>query len=141
MMINGNLGRTLRLKDKLRVYRNLNKSCFSALACSGEHRGRVVLYMNNCLLKDVVFKVLNGGYQRAIKTNTRNVHSYAIGNLICYDDETINQELTANQEWIEISYNPFFRDHFFIKRSKTPIRQCDMLILNSEGQAYAVNPS
>ena len=80
--------------QKVRVYRNLHKDCFSVMLLSTR---RVVMHAECVVLKDVQFVVSQRSRARAIREKRRNVHAFVQGTFVL-DDVTCK---------LAVSYNPF----------------------------------
>lgn len=111
------------LGEKVRVYRNLNRSeMFSIMSASGEMRGKVLGYARAVHLADVVFLVSQKSRARLLRERCRNVHAFGEGRLI--------QTADAPPESIEnhsvVTYRPFVAGHFFTQTAPTiPIIKSD----------------
>ncbi len=92
----------LQTGDRIEVYRNLHKDCFSV-----RKKGIVVrhLYDNEFLhMKDVKFAVQPAGHARVIREGRKNVHAFVRG--------TYHEPAQANWQAIA-KYNPYKHDYFF----------------------------
>ena len=93
----------------VRVYRNLNNGKMSV-----QQNGKVVCYADSVLLKNASFKVSESSRQRVLNTKQRNVHAYAIGELIAFNT-------AANFDGQDISYNPYYAGFFYYKHDKSEV--------------------
>lgn len=84
---------------RVKLYWNLHKDCFSVMDAS---TGRVAFHAATVALRDVTFKVQAGGLARAKAERKRNVHAFAIGELV--------EAVRVGGE--RVSYNPFRADTF-----------------------------
>jgi hypothetical protein len=85
---------------RVKVYWNLHKRCFSV-----QHRGRVIAHAEAIALQDVEFRVQQGGRQRCIRENRKNVHAFVTGKLLV--EEGRNREVQPMcSEMVEVAYNP-----------------------------------
>jgi hypothetical protein len=93
-----------------RVYYNLHRHTFSI-----QHRidGRWLVrgYADEVMLRDVTFKVSEGGRQRVIREGRKNVHAYVRGTLV---DQTPATPVAA-------TYNPYKYESFVEKDTGAPI--------------------
>jgi len=64
---------------RTRIYRNLNNGKLSILH---KKLGLVIGYAESVRLIDVTYVVLPGGKQRALRTQTRNVHAFVEGVMV-----------------------------------------------------------
>ena len=93
----------------VRVYRNLNNGKMSI-----QQNGKVVCYADSVLLKNVSFKVSESSRKRVLNTKQRNVHAYAVGELVAFNT-------AANFEGKDISYNPYYAGFFYYKGDKSEV--------------------
>jgi hypothetical protein len=64
---------------RVKVYRNINNGLISIMS----EKSRLVLsHSHSVLLENVTFNVNETGRQRVIQTNRKNVHAFAIGDLV-----------------------------------------------------------
>lgn len=95
---------------RVRVYRNLNKRCWSVKCFEPGHASynKVIHHAQSVELEGVTFIVSEAGRQRAIREGRRNVHAYAQGTLV--NVNTIGMK-TDEQKRL-ITYQPFHHPHF-----------------------------
>ena len=105
--------RSLLPGDKVQVYKNLNRSCFSIRS---KKTGLVVAYADTVTLSDVIYKVSEAGLQRVLKTGIRSVHAYIEGIFMVADLKA--PPAGANQL---AYYQPFTTDHFHVEGSATKV--------------------
>ena len=82
----------------VRVYKNLNKGCWSI-----QQNGLVKAYSDEINLFNCKFLVNQSNRHRVIKTKRKNVHAFVIGYIW-------NTPIDLNRE---VSYNPYTRDSFY----------------------------
>jgi hypothetical protein len=80
---------------RVRVYRNLNKNCWSI-----QLNGLVVAHATTVKLKNVWFSVRRSGYERFQREGRKNVHAFVIGELVEINCPSFNKQA------IEVVYNP-----------------------------------
>ena len=80
---------------KVRVYRNLQRDCWSVL-----YQNRVIYHAQTLELKNVTFKVRQGGYQRFLVEQRKNVHAFVCGEIISVDFTY------PTKGWTEVKYDP-----------------------------------
>jgi len=95
--------------QKVFVYYNLHKKCWSIKALSGDSKGRVIMHTDEVCLKNVQFKVSAAGRARVLLEKRKNVHAGVVG-YICKPTEIITKE------GVEYTYNPYKFDSFVEKR-------------------------
>jgi hypothetical protein len=103
------------LGKKVMVYRNLSKDTFSVV-----YKSKVILYADYVKLKDVEFRVREGGKERVRDEKRKNVHAFVIGKLMdfCkYPCENIPEEPNDNI----VTYDPYKYNTFVLKSTKEPV--------------------
>jgi hypothetical protein len=80
---------------KVRVYRNLQRNCWSV-----QHKGFVVAHATCVELNNVRFVVQQSGYERFLREGRKNVHAFVSGELVSLD------KLDLKPNGIEVVYNP-----------------------------------
>lgn len=111
------------MKAKAYIYRNLRTGGFSV-----KYKGRVVHRGNWFRASDVEFKVSEAGRQRVLKEKQKNVHAYAVADLVWVSDE-IFDNLT------EITYNPYVNTQFMCE-GKEINKANDILF--KDGRCYRI---
>ena len=100
-----NLKNTLEEGDKIEVYRNLHKKCFSV-----KHKGKVVGYLQDSeqlSLTNVKFVVQPAGRAKVLREKKKNVHAYASGYVCQLEDlPIIPERINA------VTYNPYKHETF-----------------------------
>ena len=119
----------LLVGDRVEVYRNLHKNCFSI-----RKNGRVVDYRYDdemLTLVDVKFAVQPAGRAKVLRERKKNVHAFVRGT-VAENTGLAHQQL--------VSYNPYEMDSFFTTfgGNKTPIKTAQKASL-SHGKVW-VNP-
>lgn len=93
-------GRTLSIGQRVKVYFNLHKKCFSI---QDAKTGLVVAHADAVNLKDVSFKVSESGRQRVLREKKKNVHAFVVG--------SFNGAIIGPEERLAY-YNPYKTDMF-----------------------------
>jgi hypothetical protein len=112
----------LKYGDKIEVYRNLHKNCFSV-----RHKGKVVgyLYDNEQLaLTNVKFVVQPAGRAKVLRENKKNVHAFVRGEYVGFENNLTNNLYFGKFEDLDfyaVSYNPYKSDKFVVKETGKPI--------------------
>jgi len=118
---------------KVMVYYNLHKHTFSV-----SYKNKVILHADFVKLKNVEFRVRQGGMEKVRKEKTKNVHAFVIGDLVdyCkYPCDSIPIEPSANI----VTYDPYKYDTFVNKSTKEPIfnaKEVDMI--NSKNKLFII---
>jgi hypothetical protein len=112
---------------RVMVYYNLHKHTFSVT-----YKGKVVLYADYVKLKNVEFRVREGGRERVRREMKKNVHAFVIGDLVDYcvfPCENMPPETNNNV----ITYNPKKYDTFVRKDTEEPVyRANEVDMINKE---------
>lgn len=95
----------------LKVYRNLHTQRWSV---KNSKTGLVVDSITNFQANEVRFKVSKSGNARVRKEKRKNVHAYLCTENLQSFDADYNKDLNP-AEYIQISYDPYLSDQFYIK--------------------------
>ena len=112
----------LKYGDKIEVYRNLHKKCFSV-----RHKGKVVGYLHDneqLALTNVAFAVQPAGRAKVLRENKKNVHAFVRGEYVGFENNLTNNLYFGKFEDLDfyaVSYNPYKSDKFVVKETGKPI--------------------
>ena len=112
----------LKYGDKIEVYRNLHKNCFSV-----RHKGKVVGYLHDneqLALTNVKFVVQPAGRAKVLRENKKNVHAFVRGEYVGYENNLTNNLYFGefkDLDFYAVSYNPYKSDKFVVKETGKPI--------------------
>ena len=130
----------LKYGDKIEVYRNLHKNCFSV-----RHKGKVVGYLyddEQLALTNVKFVVQPAGRAKVLRENKKNVHAFVRGEYVGfigfrsgpydkkvglggYESVLPTEEMYFGKfedlDFYAVSYNPYKSDKFVVKETGKPI--------------------
>lgn len=112
----------LKYGDKIEVYRNLHKKCFSV-----RHKGKVVGYLHDneqLALTNVKFVVQPAGRAKVLRENKKNVHAFVRGEYVGFENNLTNNLYFGKFEDLDfyaVSYNPYKSDKFVVKETEKPI--------------------
>jgi len=126
----------LKYGDRVEIYRNLHKNCFSV-----RKNGRVVRHVfdhEKAYLEDVKFAVQPAGRKKVLREQRKNVHAFIRGTYInrCPGCEKCKDFLASHNQ--QATYNPYKRDHFVTQEyseNACAIYHARSVILK-EGKAY-----
>ena len=90
---------------RVRVYYNLNKSVWSVQHYLPGKGWRVREHLTSLILEDVEFKVYEVGRQRVLANKRKNVHAFAIGELVALGGQ-------YRAFGVRAVYNPYKAAHF-----------------------------
>ena len=93
---------------KVAVYYNLHKHTFSLQSRNKEDYGRVIEHSDHVILKNVKFTVREAGRQKVLNEKKKNVHSFAVGELVQGVD-------LQSGPSVPVSYNPYRGASFYNK--------------------------
>jgi hypothetical protein len=120
--------------DRVMVYYNLHKHTFSVT-----YNGRVITHADYVKLTDVEFRVRQGGREKVLKDQRKNVHSFVIGTLVdyCkYPCQNIPDEPNNNV----VTYNPYKYNSYVMKDTEEPIYQADEVdMINLRNKIFIIN--
>lgn len=91
---------------RVRVYYNLNRNVWSVQHNIPGKGWRVRDHLTSLILEDVEFKVSEAGRQRVISQQRKNVHAFAIGDLVSRDGSGYTGHLPR------AAYNPYKAPYF-----------------------------
>ena len=100
---------------KVMVYYNLHKHTFSVT-----YKGKVISHSDYVKLKDVEFRVRQGGREKVVREKSKNVHSFVIGTLIDYCEFPCDNLPSESNNNI-VTYNPYKYSSFVMKDTEEPI--------------------
>lgn len=104
--------------NRVKVYRNLTKDCYSVVNCK---TGLVVNHVKSICLADCVLRVRPAGRERVIKEQCKNVHAYVSG--------FITDPPQKDKHWIKITYDPYKYYTFVNFKTKDPIYKAEYVHL------------
>lgn len=118
--------RNINHGEKVFVYFNLRKGCFSVRAVEGKYKGLVVAHSDKIVLSGEVteFVVSEKRRQVVLKKQQKNVHAGVRGRIDFSKDEYTIQE--------EIKYNPYKYESFIIARTNEPIKKAKHVLLENK---------
>lgn len=100
-------GKSLKIGQRVKVYRNLTKNCYSI---ADAKTGLVLAYADYVTLTDTNYKVSESGRQRVLRQKKKYVHAFIVGSFqggkYAYPGDTLKNK---------VSYNPYKKDHFYNK--------------------------
>jgi hypothetical protein len=106
--------------ERVEVYWNLHKNCYSVRALSGPRRGRVVAHTFLIDLADVSFAVGAKGRQRIVNGEPKNVHAFIRGTVIASRDGCVHP-------YEEVTYNPRKYASFVRKADESSITRANIV--------------
>jgi hypothetical protein len=112
--------------ERVEVYWNLHKDCFSVRALSGPDKGRVVAHTRIIDLADVTFVVRPAGRARVLAEGRKNVHAFVRGTVTASLDGVVTP-------YTEVTYNPYVTDSFVSRKDGTRLQGASIV------RAYTTN--
>lgn len=102
-------------KNKVRVYRNLNKKCLSVQSWVEGKGWRVTDHVQQIFLDNASFSVSQAGRNRVLEQKRKNVHAYIIGKRV--------EQPQAKAKSRAVTYNPYVAGHFYFvnEPSRRPV--------------------
>ena len=113
---------------KFRVWFNLHLKVWTVKAGRDPVRHAAAVVLGN-----VRFHVGEGGRARVLARQCREVHAWAIGDLL-----PDGAELPADA--VEITYNPYRAGTFTRRDNGLPVVSAEVVFFCADRRAYAVNP-
>ena len=123
------------MRDKVEVYRNLHKKCWSV---RNNATGHVLWHCDEVLLTDVDLVVRPGGRAKVLREKRKNVHAFAKGSLdSLYVGNHLNRdEFPQGTIFKQILYDPYQYESFVYADSKEPVFKADTVHLDNKGEVY-----
>ena len=112
--------------QQVKVYKNLNNGKIS-IKMKVDGKEKVVGYADKVTLKNVTFKVQEGGRQRVIKERQKNVHAFVCGELVAIDG--LKLELGSI-----FTYNPYNNAQFVDRNNGREILKASLAQVDCEGR-------
>ncbi len=109
------------LNEKVFVYRNLRKKCYSVKSLKTK---RVIAHVDSINLIEVKFKVSEAGRQRVLRTKQKNVHAGVIGYIA---------DISLLCQSSNVTYNPYKFDSFVNKDNEMPIYEANIACIDASG--------
>lgn len=119
---------------KVMVYYNLHKHTFSVT-----YKSKVILHADYVKLKNVEFRVRQGGKQRVRQEMSKNVHAFVIGTLVDYCEYPCDNIPEESSNKI-VTYNPYKYDSFVYKDTEEPVytaKEVDMI--NQKNKLFVIS--
>lgn len=119
---------SLFIGKKVMVYYNLHKHTFSI-----KYNNIVIMHADMVKLKNVEFRVREGGKEKVRLEKSKNVHAFVIGELIDFCEYPCGD--MKEPSGIVVTYNPYKFDSFVIKKTEEPVynaREVEMVNLKDK---------
>ena len=110
------------------VYRNLHKKVWSIM-----QKGKVIAHAPCLELQGCIFRVRPGGLARCRREGRKNVHAFAVGELLSQEPAS----LPESAGWHRVSYNPFANDTFVRPDTGCPVHEADAVYFGADGTCLA----
>ncbi len=115
--------------QRVGVYRNLTDKCLSIA-----HKKDPVKHAMSVALKDIEFRVQEGGYETYVRDGfkSKNVHAFAVGVLLQCSEEDWGIEPICERQ-VEINYNPKLGNYFYERQSGFAVTRAKSCIITPSG--------
>jgi len=128
---------------RVHVYRNLrhqDQLAWSVVANEGPTRGRVLEVVSAVPVKDATFVVREGGRQRVLREQSKNVHAFIRGQMVRSAPLGCEPKLASpgamllrRRSAIRVSYDPYLHGHFFVVETGEPIASAPLVAATADG--------
>jgi hypothetical protein len=119
---------------RVMVYYNLHKKTFSV-----QYQGKVVVHSDYVKLKNVEFRVREGGRSKVRKETRKNVHAFVIGDLVDYCLYPCDNLPPESNDKV-ITYNPYLYDSFVNKETEEPVYNANEVdMINTKNKIFHIN--
>jgi hypothetical protein len=108
--------------DKVRVYKNLHKNCYSVKSVK---TGLVVAHVDEIVLQNVKYLVYESGRKRVLESKQKNVHAFVEGYII-------KSVIDLNKP-SKVCYNPYKKGFFFYCSNGRKITSSKYAKINRNG--------
>lgn len=118
--------------QKVRVYWNLHKKCYSVQSCK---TGRVIAHKIALTLADPKFVIRKSGQDRVRREGKKNVHAFVVG----YFGH--RNGLAAWPKAQKVTYNPYRNDTFVFEKTQEPIEKAHVVTMgkhNNKPNMWAI---
>src|SRR5262245_7718911 len=110
------------------VYRNLHKRVWSIMV-----KGKIIAHAPCVQLTGCVFRVRPGGLARCRREGRKNVHAFAVGELISQEPAP----MPCGTEWCRLRYDPFTNDTFVRPDTGCPVHEAGAVYFGADGTCLA----
>jgi hypothetical protein len=119
---------------KVMVHYNLHKQTFSVT-----YQNKVIIHADFVKLKNVEFRVREGGKEKVRKEKSKNVHAFLIGTLTDYCTHPC-KDLPKESSKDVVTYDPYKYDSFIYKTTKEPIYNADEVdMINHKNKLFIIS--
>ena len=117
----------------VRVFRNWKRGCYNI------RQGRFVVSAREVCLVDVEFLVRRSGRQRMLESGRKNVHAYAVGNLLDFVSVTEPSRLLERASGGRaLHYNPLVSERFVDSQTLAPLDGVARAYFVEDGATYTL---
>ena len=118
-------------EQPVRVFKNWKLGCYNIM-----QSGKLLASARQVHLSGVEFRVRESGRQRMLARGRRNVHAYAVGQLIDYVHPDDNREL-GKPEGRGVFYDPYQFASFVDHETQDPVTAADFAHFDESGVVYS----
>lgn len=108
------------INEKVYVYRNLHKKCYSVKSL---RTGKVIAHVDDITLINVQFKVSPAGRERVLRERRKNVHAGVVGYVA---------RASMLGDSIRVMYNPY-KFSGFVRKDESIIKSAAIAFIDSSG--------
>jgi hypothetical protein len=121
------------MEVKVKLYRNLHKK---GVVYSVQHKGKVIAYTSDMILKDVKFVVRKKGQEKVRASKRKNVHAFITGTMMTNTEALDELVFLINNYGDTAYYNPYTCETF-VNSGKQPIHTAEFArVTGKEGKSY-----
>ena len=117
--------------NRVKVYRNLHKKCWSVVSMEGSDYGKVIGHEKFVMLDLCDFKVSEKSRQRVIREKRKNVHAWVVGfgSTACWDTFDYS-------DFEPIYYNPYTTESFINFKTGEAVHHAQMVVFDEECRVF-----
>ena len=108
--------------QKVRVYWNLHKKCYSVQSCE---TGRVIAHKTALTLADPKFVIRKAGQNKVRQEGRKNVHAFVVGYF------SHRNGLARFPKAQKVTYNPYRNDTFVFAKTQEPVLQAHVATMGT----------
>jgi hypothetical protein len=110
----------LFIGERVFVYRNLHKKCYSVRSMK---TGKVLFHVDHITLSNVKFRVGKAGRERVLRTKQKNVHAGVVGYIA---------DVSLLCQTTKVTYNPYKYDSF-VRQDESSIKEAKIALIDASG--------
>jgi len=112
----------IKENEKVRVYWNLHKKCYSVMSCK---TGRVIAHRFALTLADPKFVIRKAGQRKVRQEGRKNVHAFVVGYF------SHRNGMAAYPKAKQVTYNPYKNDTFVFAKTQESVLEAKVTTMGT----------